>query len=41
MLIQILEVLRLLRQHKIVHADLKPQNLLLFRGLILKLTDFG
>lgn len=41
LLSQILEGLRLLRLKSIVHVDLKPQNLLVHRGLLIKLTDLG
>lgn len=41
LLSQIVEGLRFLRDHKIIHFDVKPQNMLICRGLILKITDFG
>lgn len=33
--------IRFLRDNKIVHLDLKPQNLLIGKGLLLRITDFG
>jgi len=40
---QILETLRMLRQHSIIHCDLKPENILLVqpKKSEIKLIDFG
>jgi serine/threonine protein kinase len=40
-MIQTVQGLRFLRDNEIVHLDLKPHNLLIGRGLQLKITDFG
>jgi serine/threonine protein kinase len=40
-LAQMVDGLRFLRDMKIIHLDIKPQNMLICRGLILKITDFG
>lgn len=40
-LIQCLNGIIFLAEHKIFHRDLKPENLLLFEGLDLKVADFG
>lgn len=42
LLAQLASALAFLRDHRVVHRDLKPQNLLLqLPGLVLKLADFG
>jgi serine/threonine protein kinase len=38
---QTIQGIRFLRDHKIVHLDIKPQNLIIARGLIVKVTDYG
>lgn len=38
---QCAQALRFLSLHSIQHLDIKPQNLLVGRGLLLKLADFG
>lgn len=38
---QFVEGLRFLHSHHIFHLDLKPQNLLIGKAFILKITDFG
>jgi serine/threonine protein kinase len=41
LLCQVIQGLRFLRDNKIVHMDMKPQNVLVGKGLLLRLTDFG
>ncbi len=38
---QMLEAAAYAHSQKIIHCDIKPENMLLFAGQILKLTDFG
>ncbi|MBL4886529.1 MAG: serine/threonine protein kinase [Planctomycetaceae bacterium] len=38
---QMLEAAAYAHSQKIIHCDIKPENMLLFPGQILKLTDFG
>ena len=40
-LCQVVQGLRFLRDHNIVHMDMKPQNVLVGKGILLRLTDFG
>jgi protein-serine/threonine kinase len=41
LLCQVVQGLRFLRDNNIVHMDIKPQNVLVGKGLLLRLTDFG
>ncbi len=38
---QMLEAIAFAHRHRIIHCDIKPDNLILFAGNRLKLTDFG
>lgn len=38
---QILEAVACAHEHRIIHCDIKPENLILFPDGLLKLTDFG
>ena len=38
---QMLSAVAFAHQHRIIHCDIKPENLILFPGNRLKLTDFG
>ena len=38
---QILEAVAYAHQHRIIHCDIKPENVLLFPGNRIRLTDFG
>ena len=38
---QMIEAVACAHQHRIIHCDIKPENLILFSGNRLKLTDFG
>lgn len=38
---QLLAAVAFAHQHRIIHCDIKPENLILFPGNRLKLTDFG
>ncbi|MCA9056731.1 MAG: serine/threonine protein kinase, partial [Planctomycetaceae bacterium] len=38
---QLLEALAYAHQQKIIHCDVKPENIVLFNGATLRLTDFG
>ncbi|MFQ5507043.1 MAG: serine/threonine-protein kinase, partial [Planctomycetota bacterium] len=38
---QLLAGLAHAHEHRIIHCDIKPENLILFRGVRLRLTDFG
>jgi len=38
---QMLEAAAYAHSQKIIHCDIKPENMLLFSGSVLKLTDFG
>ena len=38
---QMLEAVAFAHRHKIIHCDVKPENMLLFADKTLKLTDFG
>lgn len=37
----LVQALRYLRDYKIVHLDLKPQNIMLYANYLVKLVDFG
>jgi len=41
LLCQITEVLRFLRDNNIVHMDIKSENLIVGKGLLLRLNNFG
>jgi serine/threonine protein kinase len=41
LLCQITEVLRFLRDNNIVHMDVRPENLIVGKGLLLRLNNFG
>jgi serine/threonine protein kinase len=41
LLCQVIQGLRFLRDNNIVHMDMKPQNVLVGKGLLLRLTNFG
>jgi serine/threonine protein kinase len=41
LLCQAVQGLRFLRDNNIVHMDMKPQNVLVGKGLLSRLTDFG
>jgi serine/threonine protein kinase len=41
LLCQVVQGLRFLRDNDIVHMDIKPQNVLVGKELLLRLTDFG
>jgi len=38
---QILDALAYAHQERIIHCDVKPENMVLFEGNVLRLTDFG
>lgn len=38
---QLVEGLRFLHTRSLYHLDIKPQNMLIGKGFILKITDFG
>ena len=38
---QMLDALAYAHHHRVIHCDVKPENLILFKGDILRLTDFG
>ena len=38
---QMLDALAYAHEHKIIHCDVKPENMVLFAGGVLRLTDFG
>jgi len=38
---QLVSALYYLHSHRILHRDMKPQNILLGKGGVLKLCDFG
>lgn len=38
---QVTEGLRFLHRNTIIHRDIKPQNLLVSRDFVVKITDFG
>ena len=41
LLCQVVQGLRFLRDNNIVHMNMKPQNVLVGKRLLLRLTDFG
>jgi serine/threonine protein kinase len=41
LLLSITQALRFVRDHRIVHLDLKPNNIMIFTNLVIKLIDFG
>jgi serine/threonine protein kinase len=40
-LYQIVNGLNILHQNKIIHRDIKPLNILIYKGGIIKIADFG
>lgn len=38
---QMIEAVAFAHEHNIIHCDLKPENMILFPGNVLRLTDFG
>ncbi len=37
----IVQALRYIRDYRIVHLDLKPNNVMIFFNMLIKLIDFG
>jgi serine/threonine protein kinase len=41
LIFSIIQALRFLRDQRIVHLDLKPNNIMIYHNLLVKLIDFG
>jgi serine/threonine protein kinase len=41
LLCQVIQGLRFIRNNKIAHMDIKPQNIIIGKSLLLRVSDFG